>query len=125
MTRADLPEMTTQELVEQFTDLSLQQDRTLSRDDVEGYNRLFDLLEAVKQELQGRPHDQRQALLQLYDHPNAQVRLNAAMGTLKVAPKAARRMLEIIRYSREYPQAGDAGMTIRALDGERECPDRC
>jgi hypothetical protein len=33
-----------------------------------------------------------------------------------VAPERARRMLEIIAESREYPQAGDAGMTIDCLD---------
>jgi uncharacterized protein DUF2019 len=124
MTPINLHEMTTQQLVQQFVVLSLEQDRTLTRDDVEGYNRLFDVLEAVKQELQRRPDDQRQALLPLYDHPNAQVRLNAAMGTLQVAPKAARRMLEIIRHSREYPQAADAGMTIHALDGDVFKPTR-
>src|SRR5262249_46404110 len=60
--------------------------------------------------------DQRRALLPLYDHPNAQVRLKAVKATLAVAPERARRMLEIIADSREYPQAGDAGMTIDALD---------
>lgn len=120
----NLNEMRTQQLVQQFVVLSLEQDRTLSRDDVEGYNRLYDLLQAIKQELQGRAGDHRHALLPLYDHPNAQVRLNAAMGTLEVAPKAARRMLEIIRHSREYPQAADAGMTILALDGDVFKPTR-
>ena len=124
MTPINLHEMTTPQLVQRFVILSLEQDRTLTRDDVEGYNRLFDALEAVKQELQSRPGDKRQALLPLYDHSNAQVRLNAAMGTLEVAPEAARRMLEIISHSREYPQAADAGMTIHALDGDVFKPTR-
>jgi len=118
MRRITLHEMTSEQLVEQFAILSLEQDDSLKTEDIEAYNRLFDMLHLIRHELQARAGDQRQALLSLYDHPNAQVRLNAAMGTLDVAPKAARRMLEIIRESREYSQAGDAGMTIRALDGE-------
>jgi hypothetical protein len=73
-------------------------------------------MEAVEGELKARTGDQRRALLVLYDHPNAQVRLKAAKATLAVAPQAARRMLQIIRESKEYPQAGDAGMTIRAIE---------
>ena len=45
-----------------------------------------------------------------------QVRLNAAKLTLAVAPKAAREALEAIASSHHYPQAGDAGMTLFALD---------
>jgi hypothetical protein len=73
-------------------------------------------MEEVKGELKARAGDERRALLRLYDHPNAQVRLKAVKATLAVAPERARRMLEIIAESREYPQAGDAGMTIDALD---------
>jgi hypothetical protein len=73
-------------------------------------------MEDVKRELKARDGDQRRALLRLYDHPNAQVRLKAVKATLAVAPERARRMLEIMAESHEYPQAGDAGMTIDALD---------
>jgi hypothetical protein len=55
-------------------------------------------------------------LLTLYDRRNAQVRLTAAKATLAVAPKAARVQLQKLRRLREFPQAGDAGMTLRALD---------
>jgi hypothetical protein len=79
-------------------------------------NQLFDSIEEVKSELQGREGDQRRALLRLYDHPNAQVRLKAVKATLAVEPVAARRMLQIIADSREYPQAGDAGMSIWNLE---------
>jgi hypothetical protein len=36
--------------------------------------------------------------------------------TLALAPEVARRALEALAASREYPQAGDAGMTLDALD---------
>jgi hypothetical protein len=55
-------------------------------------------------------------LLDLFSHPNMQVRLNAAERTLAVAPAAARHELERIRQSRAYPQAIDAGMAIHGLD---------
>jgi hypothetical protein len=45
-----------------------------------------------------------------------QVRLKAAIHTLAVAPVEARQQLEAIATSNWYPQAGDAGMTIRGLD---------
>jgi hypothetical protein len=44
------------------------------------------------------------------------VRVKAVKATLAVAPREARRMLEMIAKSREYPQAGEAGMSLRALD---------
>jgi len=73
-------------------------------------------MEAVEEELKMREGDQRQALLQLYHHANTQVRLAAAKATLAVAPEAARRTIEAIAASRDYPQAGDAGMTLDSLE---------
>jgi hypothetical protein len=66
--------------------------------------------------LKARNGDQRRALLLLYEHPNAQVRLKAAKATLAVNPDAARRVLQTLADSREFPQAGDAGMTLINLD---------
>jgi hypothetical protein len=108
--------MTVDQLVERFTAIALDQDKALLRSDHARFNRLFDEMESVKRELKGRSSDLRRALLALYDHPNAQVRLKAVKATPAVEPLAARRMLEIIADSREYPQAGDAGMTLDALD---------
>ena len=53
------------------------------------FDRLVDDLIAVEAELKSRTGDERAALLKLYDHPNMQVRLNAAQATLAVAPEAA------------------------------------
>ena len=85
-------------------------------DEIAEFNRLYGQMDAVKKELKSRPGDQRRALLTLYDHPNIQVRLTAAEGTLAVAPEAARGLLQSIKDSREYPQAADAGMTFWDLD---------
>jgi ParB-like chromosome segregation protein Spo0J len=108
--------MTEDQLVDFFIALALAQDKALLRNEYAKFNRLFDEMEAVEQELKGRLGDQRHALLRLYEHPNAQVRLKAVKATLAVAPVAGRRMLKIIAESREYPQAGEAGMSILNLD---------
>ena len=111
----NLQDLSVDQLVERFTELALAQDKALLGENIPRVNQLFDSIEEVKSELQGRAGDQRRALLRLYDHPNAQVRLKAVKATLAVEPVAARRMLQIIADSHEYPQTGDAGMSIRYL----------
>jgi hypothetical protein len=116
MKKPDLHDMSVDQLVERFTAITLDQDKALLRNEIARFNRLFDQMEAVKQELKGRAGDQRRALLPLYDHPNAQVRLKAVKASLAVAPEAALRMLKAIAESREYPQAGEAGMSLYNLE---------
>ena len=108
--------MTVDELVERFVAITLDQDRALLNDQLAKFNQLFKQMEAVKAELKGRPGDQRRALLGLFNHPNAQFRLKAAKATLAIAPETARRMLEKIANSHEFPQAGEAGMSLWNLD---------
>ena len=116
MKRLKLADMTVDQLVERFTAITLDQDKAILRNEHAKFNRLFSEMEAVKQELRARSGDQRRALLRLYDHPNAQVRLKAVKATLAVAPEAARRMLQAIADSSEFPQAGEAGMSLDNLD---------
>jgi hypothetical protein len=52
----------------------------------------------------------------LYEYPNMQVRLKAAIHTLAVAPVEARQAVEAIANSKWFPQAGDAGMSLLGLD---------
>ncbi len=116
MKHRKLQDMTVGQLVECFTVIALDQDKALLRNEHARFNRLFDEMEAVERELKARNSDQRRVLLRLYDHPNAQVRLKAVKATLAVAPEAARRMLQVIADSREYPQAGEAGMSLVNLE---------
>jgi hypothetical protein len=116
MKQTNLRDMTIEQLVQQFAAIGLHQDHAILSDDNAKFTRLFWQMEAVEDELKARRGDQRRALLRLYEHPNAQVRLKAAEATLAVAPEAARRALETIADSGEHPQAGDAGMTIYSLD---------
>lgn len=111
-----LEKMTVDQLVDRFLTIALDQDRAIRDDNNAKYNRLYDQLEAVKQELRSRPGDQRRALISLYEHPNAQVRLKSAIATLALAPEAARRTLQSISDHQEYPQAADARGLMSALN---------
>jgi HEAT repeat protein len=108
--------MTAEQLKEQFATIATEQNKALLWNEISKFNRLFDKLESIEQELRAREGDQRKILLTLYDHNNPQVRLTAAKATLAVAPEAARALLQKIAGSKEYPQAGDAGMSLWNLD---------
>src|SRR3954466_12151525 len=116
MTPIKLKEMTVAELVEGFAGIARRQDKALLENDLAEVNRLFWQLEAVEGELKTRQGDQRDALLRLYDDPNPQVRLKAVKATLAVSPKTARAALDAIAKSKQYPQAGEAGMSLWNLD---------
>ncbi len=107
--------MTVDQLIERFAAMALDQDRALLYSEIKKYNRLFALMELIEAELKRRPGDERRALLRLYDHPNKQVRLQAAQASLAVAPEAARSVIEAIAAGKG-PQAGAAGMTLINLD---------
>src|SRR5882757_5288587 len=103
-----LESMTVNQLVDRFVAICLAQDQALLEEEYEQFTRLFERMEVVKLELKARPDDQRKALLSLYDHPNAQVRVKAAKATLAIAPQEARRALERLSKSQEYPQSAEA-----------------
>lgn len=107
--------MSVDQLVDLYTALALEQDNALLGNEIVEVNKLYDRLKEIEVELKGRPGDQRHSLLRLYDHPNPQVRVKAIKATLAVTPKA-RKALQMLANSHEYPQAGEAGMSIRALN---------
>ncbi len=116
MKNRELSELSVDQLVQLFSDLSVQQDMALLSNTQREVNRLFWRIDAVEEELKSRPGDQRRALLALYGHRNMQVRLKAARATLAIVPPIARAQLEAIEASGWQPQAGDAGMSILNLD---------
>jgi hypothetical protein len=118
-----LQELTINELVGRFVDLGIAQDKAELYGEISKYNRFFKEMTAVDEELRARGREARLALLTLYDHPNMQVRVKAAIKTLGVAPEAARKVLEAIRASKWQPQAMDAGMILRGLDDGEYKPD--
>lgn len=116
MKTTNLDRMNADELVNLFCDYGLQQDDAMLGGEQAKVNRLVWKLKDIADELKSREGDQRSALLSLYAHPNAQVRVNAIKATLAVAPEQARYALEVLANSKEFPAAGEAGMSIIALD---------
>lgn len=116
MKSINLSDLSVAELIERFTAICIEQNKALFEDEIAKFNRLFDEMAAVRNELRSRPGDQRRALCALFDHPDPQVRLQAARLSLAVAPDEARRVIEAIAASRRYPQAGGAGMCLTMLD---------
>jgi hypothetical protein len=114
--RSNLRDLTVPDLVSRFAAIGVEQDKALLWGEIAKFNRLYDKKAAITTELRNRAGDRRRALLLLFDHPNMQVRLNAAKATLAVAPQAARQMLERIQEWQRQPQAGDAGMCLWNLD---------
>ncbi|MGH6838729.1 MAG: DUF2019 domain-containing protein [Methylocella sp.] len=123
MKQAKLEQMTVDDLVERFAEIGVAQDHAELMGEMGKFNRLFDQMNDVDQELRKRGLQARLALLRLYDHPNMQVRMNAAKSTLGVAPDAARKVIQAIYDSKWYPQALDAGMSLRNLDSGVFKPD--
>jgi hypothetical protein len=118
-----LEKLTVDQLVERFAEIGVAQDQALLYDEIGKFNRLFDQMHAVDIELRARGHAARLALLRLFAHPNMQVRLEAAKWSLGVAPEAARQVIEEIKNSHSFPQAMDAGMTLRNLEAGVFKPD--
>jgi hypothetical protein len=104
------------ELVGRFAEIGVAQDRALLDDSVARFNQLYREKVKVRDALRAMPGDQRRALTVLYDHPNFQVRLNAAKSTLAIEPVAARRLIEAIAAARIPHQSLEAGMTLYNLD---------
>lgn len=108
--------MTIDQLIERYVEVGVAQDDVLWNGPRAKFRQLFDEMCAIEKELASRGLEARRSLMSLYRHPNLQVRLNAAKGTLAVAPEEARRVIQAIADSKLYPQAGDAGMCLWALD---------
>jgi hypothetical protein len=114
--RINLEELSVDELVKRFETAQLAQFQAELYSDIAKQNSCVTEAMAIAGELKRRPGDMRSALLNLYQHPNVQVRLMAARLTLAVAPATARNVIQTIADSKEYPQAGDAGMCLSNLD---------
>ena len=116
MKRLKLTDMSTLDLVNMFALIGVAQDEALLGGEIAKFNRLYDRMAAVSKELKGRDGDQRRELSRLYAYNNMQVRMKAAIHTLAVLPVESRQQLLAVAKSHWFPQAGDAGMTLRGLD---------
>jgi hypothetical protein len=111
-----LAAMTDDALVQRFEQIALAQFDAIRVDNNAKFNRLYRQMDEVDNELRDRGLEARRLLSRLYDHPNPQVRLKAAVRSLAIDPNGARAVLEAIKESREQPQALDAGMSLLNLD---------
>lgn len=116
MSRTSVTSRTAPELVQRFIDIGIAQDIALLANEIGKVTRLSYEIRDLTEELKSRSGDERHLLLSLYDHPNNQVRLNAAKATLAIAPTAARVALERLAEDKLYSQALDAGMCLWTLD---------
>ena len=116
MTSLRFDRLDTETLLSRYVEIGVAQDDAIDRRQNGRFRRLFRDMTGIEDALKERAGDQRRLFARLYDHPNMQVRLNAAKAMLALAPAEARAQLERIRASHHFPQAGDAGMAIRALD---------
>lgn len=104
------------QLVERFTDIAVKQGWAADHFDNRTYSRLYAQMMEVANELKQRAGDQRRALMALYEHPEAEVRLMAAYMTLAIEYQSVRGVLQLIVDRKEFPQALTAGMSLDSLD---------
>lgn len=113
---SELKTIPTPDLVKLFTDITIRQDKAARAFNTREYTRLYRQMEKVWNELKARPGDHRSALMVLFEHPNAQVRLMAAHATLAIAPLEARAQIQAIYDSKIPIQSFRAGMALANLD---------
>ncbi len=119
----DLTEKSVAELLEKFLTTTLAQDAADKKSRYAQYNRLFKQMQLLVAELKARPGDARRELARYFQHPNAQVRVQAAIYCLALLPLESRQVLQRISDRNEFPQAADATGIMMAIDAGRYVPD--
>ena len=107
-------------LVERFAEAAMEYDEAEIWLQGRRLNRSYYLLHGLLSELTMRPGDQRRALIALYLHANPQVRLEAALATIDIAPFCASRTLQRIIDFGEEPQLAEARDTLIWMESRRE-----
>jgi len=111
-----LKDISTQELVQLFAENCVEQDKAIFNEQISKFKKIFSIMFRIDEELRERGREARLALTALYEHPNLQVKLQAARLTLGVAPAEARQVIEAVSKSGWMPQAADAKGTLWNLD---------
>jgi hypothetical protein len=99
MKPAQLQRAALRQLYDRFIAAALEQHESMLYGDNDKYNRLYEEIIAIEKELKRRGQDEIRALASLFDHPSAQLRLNAAVATLALEPEAARQALQLTEMS--------------------------
>ena len=116
MRKPELSQASNVDLVSEFVEICKREKEDLDEEDLVKYGRLLKRQMAIVEELKGRPGDQRQVLVRLYDHEDIVVRLMSSRMTLALEPVRARATLEAIYNAKMPPYSFDAGMTLGMLD---------
>jgi len=116
-----LSALTNQQLAEKFAAISAQQGEAVRVEDTKKYNKLFDALQRVVNELRARGTDARKVLIPLLDAPTpeanwnyqtSQTRFNAAVELKALAPERAQATLEALASKGLRQFRGMAGMSL-------------
>jgi HEAT repeat protein len=116
MSKARLAPKSNAELVDLFREYALMQERVLLDSNTSKYNKLYDKMEAIEEELTARGLDARKLLLTLLTDKNFRVRYAAAVRSLGVDRERAIATLREIEASHKMPEAGEAGMTLYFIE---------
>ena len=111
-----LNNLTINELVARFVSLSERQYPLLLNDEIKKYNRLFDKQTEIDKELRRRGIEARLELTKLFNHPNIQVRMNAARHSMGVAREPALNVLRQITQEDFGPFRLHAGMAVALIE---------
>ena len=90
MKTVDLSTQTPAQLAELFCVLAIAKGKANLERRISRYNQLYHKLEAVEKELQARNGNECRQLAKFYNHPDPQVRLDAALTTLGIFPHAGK-----------------------------------
>lgn len=104
------------DLLQTFLTLAMSKAKAVMETDTGKLKRLYPKMQALNEELRSREGDKRRLLMKFYNHPNPQVRVEAATATLAIAPDAARESLQLVCDRHEHPYALEAGMRLDALE---------
>jgi hypothetical protein len=116
MKREKLETFSIETLLARFEVLCIEQYHSLEREEINLYNKRFEQIENIINELKARSGDQRSKLAKFYNHRNSQVALTAAEANLAIDYRSARSVIEEIAEAGGMPQEGSAGMTLQFLD---------
>jgi hypothetical protein len=116
MKSVDLRTLSIEELLFRFIDLATQREQAELKFRISEESRVIKEIWRVEDELKIRPGDQRIVLTSLFNHPNRQVRCEAALATAYVAPAASRQVLETIIKLGWEPQSSQARGRLMNLD---------
>ena len=122
MTQKNVDRMTAAQLAERFLALALAKGDAIMGGENAKASRIYWKIDAILNELKVREGDQRRMLIEFYQHRDPSVRLEAAEATLAICPEAAKQVLQLICDRKEFPFAGDAGLTLMYVKDGRYKP---